>query len=165
VLGSAFGVAGGVMGAIAPYGGGGSLLSGLGGLFGGAVGLLHLLGTGGLLSATQGAERLECYWCRCHRWIRNCCYAGLPGRCSSAGGAAYLGMHADDKITAGMSKSDIYKKLRTVINKSCNASNSLGQIANAAKWEKGLNKLTSIFGGASDSATGGAVEIYQSYRN
>lgn len=159
-FGSAFGVAGGVMGAMRLMGGGGSLLSGLGGLFGGAGGAsASAAGTSGLLSATQGAGGVwSVTGAGASAGLGTAATTGLAGAgVAAAGGAAYLGMHADDKITAGMSKSDIYKKAagQSLTNPAMLLT-PLGQVASAAKWgKKGLNKLTSIFGGSSNSATGG----------
>jgi len=92
--------------------GSGGALSGLGACLAEPVGLLHLLRVQAVYCLLLKAlEVFGVLLVQCHRWIRNCCYGRFSGAgVAAAGGAAYLGMHADDKITAGMSKSDIYKK-------------------------------------------------------
>jgi len=158
-FGNAFGAGVGLFGAARLFRGGGSLLSGLGGLFsGGGGGAARTGATNGLLSATQGANGVWSVPGTGATGISGAATTGLAGLgVTAAAGAAYLGLHADDKVTANMSQFDIYRKAAgKALTSPMNVLNPFGQIATGAKWgKKGLNKLTSIFGGSSNSATGG----------
>ena len=141
-FGSAFGIMGGMNMASRLFGGGGGSAGGLGGL----GRLFGMGGSGGLTTAGAAGDAgiLSRF--------------GLPGLAVAGGlGTAYLGWHADDKITANSSKADIYRKaIGQTLTSPGNLLNPIGQLASEARWgRKGLNKLTSIFGGGNSAVTGG----------
>lgn len=141
---SAFGLAGGVSVASRLFGASGGGTGGLGGL----GRLFGMGGAGGLTSGAGGAGTSASLLSR----------LGLPGL-AAAGGltTAYLGWHADDKLNANSSKFDIYRKaIGQTLTSPGNLLNPIGQLASEARWgKKGLQKLTSIFGGGNATVTGG----------
>lgn len=154
-FGSAFGVMGGISMASRLFGGAGGGMGGLGSLFG-------MGGSGGLINATRGAGGAFNITSLGNAGADASLLSrfGLPGLGLAAGaGAAWAGWHADDPITANSSTSDLWLKAagKSLTLPGISLLNPYGQMANVAKYgKKGLNKLTSIFGGGSSGSTGGS---------